>query len=263
MEQAAEMTSEARRQVGGKVSGIFGGASGGVGTFGALHDVCHYTCQIVVTGLGIVGISLTGLPLAFLEDPKLVAFFGGMGIVSLGTSMTLHMKAKRWSFRAAGPRGFFDRKMAVLLVFLLLSVWSVTQGATQMMRVATAADAPTQVNKDGNVEVELTLVNLKDSTITDALAFELTMNSMDMSAPSFQTYDLKQAITLETDGGVSVRPAEISISDWGHMGHHLRGRLTFPQNVAGTSLLKSKVLRVTIRGIGGVEKRVLEWRTPR
>ncbi|MGH7363737.1 MAG: hypothetical protein ACREKA_08335, partial [Candidatus Methylomirabilales bacterium] len=175
--------------------------------------------------------------------------------------MTLHTKAKCGSFRTAGLRGLFDRKMVILLGFLLLSGWSVTQGATQLIRLAAAQDAPTQTSKEGSVEVELTLLNLKDPSLKDALVFELSMNSMDMSAPSFQTYDLKEAIALETDRAVSVRPAQVSISDWGHMGHHLRGRLTFPQNTAGTSVLESRVLRVTVRGIGGVEKRVLEWRT--
>ena len=116
-----------------------------------------------MAGLGIVGISLTGLPLAFLEDPKLIVLFGGMGLVSLGASMTLHTKATRRSFRAAGLRGFFDRKMVILVIFLLLSVWSVTTGVAQMIRVAAAADAPTQSSKDGSVEVELTLLNLKES----------------------------------------------------------------------------------------------------
>lgn len=255
------MSSGAKTPLRGRVAAIFGGVSGGFGTFGALHNVCHYTCQIVVAGLSIAGITLTGLPLAFLEDPKLIVLFAGMGLASLGVSMTLHVKAKRWSFHTAGLRGLLDRRMVILLVFLLLSGWSVMQGATQMIRGAMATDAPTQTSKEGSVEVELTLLNLKDPSLKDALVFELTMNSMDMSAPSLQTYDLKAAITLETAGGVSGHPAQVSISDWGHMGHHVRGRLTFPLHIADTSVLKRSIVRVTIRGIGGVEKRVLEWRT--
>lgn len=250
------MTNSDRTHLGRKGSGIFGGVSGGIATFGALHNVCHYTCQIVVAGLGIAGITLTGLPLAFLEDPKLIVLFAGMGVVSLGLSMTLHSKAKRWSFRTEGLRGLFDRKMAILLSFLLLSGWSLTQGAARMIRVA-AADAPTQTSKDGSVEVELTLLNLKEPSLKDALVFELTMNSMDMSAPSFETMDLKAAITLQIDEGEAVHPAEVQIPDWGHMGHHARGRLMFPWSAA--SAPKDSMVRVIIRGIGGVEKRVLEW----
>ncbi|MGH8057788.1 MAG: hypothetical protein ACREOH_11220, partial [Candidatus Entotheonellia bacterium] len=165
-----------------RFTALFGGAFGGLGTFGALHNVCHYTCQIVVAGLGVVGITLTGLPLAFLEDPKLIVLFGGMGAVSLGVSMTLHLKAKRWSLRTAGLRGLFDRKMVIVLGFLLLSGWSMTQGVGQMLRAAAPLDAPTQTSKEGGVEVELTLLNLKDPSLRDTLVFELTMNSMDMSA---------------------------------------------------------------------------------
>lgn len=257
------MTTAGRTPVGRTLSAIFGTTSGGLGTFGALHNVCHWTCQVLVVSLGILGITLAGLPLAFLEDPKLIVLFGSMGTVSLGVSMGLHLKAKRRSFQTGGLRRLFDRRLAILLVFLLLSGWSLTQGAAQMMRESGAADSPTQTNKEGNAVVELTLVNLKDPSLKDALVFELAINSMDMSAPSFQTHDLKQAITLETDEGVSVLPAKVQISDWGHMGHHVRGRLTFPLSIPGTSPLKNRVVRVTIRGIGGVERRVLEWRTPK
>lgn len=253
----AEMSSGVRTQLGGRIAAMFGGISGGLGTFGALHNVCHWTCQVLVAGLGIFGITLAGLPLAFLEDPKLIVLFGSMGTVSLGVSMGLHLKAKRRSFQTGGLWRLFDRRLAILLVFLLLSGWSLTQGAAQMMRGSGAADSPTQTNKEGNAEVELTLVNLKDPSLKDAVVFELTINSMDMSAPSFQTLDLKKAIILETDRGVSLPPADVSISDWGHMGHHVRGRLTFP----GLTALKSGAVRVVIQGIGGVEKRVLEWRT--
>lgn len=252
----ALMASGGRTPLGGRLAAAFGGVSGGLGTFGALHNVCHYTCQIVVAALGIAGIGLTGLPLAFLEDPKLVVLFGGMGTVSLGVSMSWHLKAKGWSLRSAGLRSLFDRRTAILLVFLVLSGWSVTQGAAQILR-GSAADSPTRVSKDGSAEVQLTLLNLTDPGAKDALVFELAMNSMDMSAPSFETVDLKRAITLQADGGVSVPPSEVRIAEWGHMGHHVRGRLVFPQN---PSALKARLVRVTIRGIGGVEKRVLEWR---
>jgi len=58
-----------------KGSGVLGIASGGTGAFGALHNVCHYTCEVIVVGLALAGISLTGLPLAFLQDPKLIILF--------------------------------------------------------------------------------------------------------------------------------------------------------------------------------------------
>lgn len=253
----AEGESRARPPAGGRLAAMLGGVSGGLGTFGALHNVCHYTCQLVVAGLGVVGITLTGLPLAFLEDPMLIVLFGGMGIGSLGASMTLHGMAKRRAFQAAGLRGLFDRRMAVLLVFLLLSGWSVSRGAARMFGPSEAAESATRTSKEGSVDVELTLPNLKDRSLKDVLVFELAMNSMDMSAPSFETMDLKAAITLQIEEGEAVHPAEVQIPDWGHMGHHARGRLMFPWSAA--SAPKDSMVRVIIRGIGGVEKRVLEW----
>lgn len=257
----APMASGGRTPLGGRLAAAFGGVSGGLGTFGALHNVCHYTCQIVVAALGIAGIALTGLPLAFLEDPKLVVLFGGMGTVSLGVSMSWHLKAKGWSLRSAGLRSVFDRRTAILLVFLVLSGWSVTQGAAQLIRGSVAAaESPTQVSKEGTAEVQLTLLNLTDRSLTDAVVFELAINSMDMSAPSFETVDLGQAIALETEGRLTLRPAAVRISDWGHMGHHVRGSVVFPPTAGGTSVLKSRLVRVTVRGIGGVERRTFEWR---
>lgn len=253
------MATDATTRIGRKVSGVFGATSSGLGTFGALHDVCHYTCQVVVAGLGLVGITLAGLPLAFLEDPKFILLFGAMGLVSLGVSIAMHIRTKRAASGATGLRRLFDRRAALLLAFLLLSGWSVTQGLTRLIQPATAEEGPTRTSTEGRAEVSLTLLNLTDPSLKDAVVFELTMNSMDMSAPSFETLDLRQAITLETDGGLSVRPTEVRVSEWGHMGHHVRGRLVFPRSLSGPA---RGAVRVVIRGIGGVESRVLEWRRP-
>lgn len=257
------MASETHTGFSGRIAGVFGGVSGGVGAFGALHNVCHYTCQILVAGLAVAGVSLTGLPLAFLEEPKLVTLFAGMGVLSLGVSTTLHLKGKAPAVGTSRLRAALDRRTAVLLALLLLSGWSLTQGAAQILRGSVAAaESATRTSKQGSVEVELTWLNLTDPSLKDGVVFELTMNSMDMGASSFQGLDLKQAITLETEAGVAVHPAEVRIAEWGHMGHHVRGRLLFPPSVAGAAILKSRVVRLTVRGIGGVEKRVLEWRVP-
>ncbi|MGH7320708.1 MAG: hypothetical protein ACRELA_13925 [Candidatus Rokuibacteriota bacterium] len=246
-------------RVGGRLAATFGGVSGSLGAFGTLHNVCHYTCQLVVAGLALSGITLAGLPLAFLEDPRLIVLFGGMGTVSLGASMTLHVRTKRTRFAARGLRRLFDRRMVVLLAFLLLSGWSVTQGAAQMFRASGNPESPIRRSKDGSVEVELTLLARHDASATEGLVFELAMNAMDMSAPSFEALDLKGAIALQIDGGPAIRPAALEISDWGHMGHHARGRVVFPKSAAGTPTAKDRLVRVTVRGIGGVETRVFEW----
>lgn len=248
-------------------------ASGGVGTFGALHNVCHYTCEVIIAGLALAGITLTGLPLAFLQDPKLVVLFSGMGIISLGGSMLFHIKAKRLSV-ATKLRDLVDKKTVLFGTFLLLSLWSLSQGTLQLLQAQGPPDSPTKVNKEGTVEVELTFVNLKDPKVTltdpkvkepkmeNVLIFDLAINSMDMSLSSFQTYDFKSNVVLETDRGVSLRPIDARITDWGHMGHHPRGRLTFPLMTNGESVLKSRVVRVIVKGLGGVEKRVFEWKMP-
>jgi hypothetical protein len=47
------------------------------------------------------------------------------------------------------------------------------------------------------------------------------------------------------------------------MGHHARGRVVFPLGTAGPPALKGRLVRVTVRGIGGVETRVFEWGPPK
>lgn len=246
--------------IGGRISAIFGGVSGGLGTFGTLHNVCHYTCQVLVTGLGLVGLTLTGLPLAFLEDPKLVVLFGSLGVISLGGSLRVHFRSRRASAQGGGLRRLIDRRAAILAVFLLASTWSVAQGAARMIGSATAEEAATRTSKAGTVEVELTLLGLEDASLRKRVVFAIAMNSTDMSAPSFETYDLKRAMTLEIDGTGPLHPADVQVSDWGHMGHHLRGQVTFP---VGAEATRGRAVRLTIRGIGGDQRLVLEWRMPR
>jgi hypothetical protein len=103
---------------------------------------------------------------------------------------------------------------------------------------------------------------VKDPKPENVLIFDLAINSMDMSLPSFETYDFKSNVVLETDRGVSVRPIDARITDWGHMGHHPRGTIIFPSQVGGVSMLGSRLVRVTLRGLGGAEKRVFEWKIP-
>jgi hypothetical protein len=257
-----------------RTSAIFGFASGGAGTFGTLHNVCHYTCEVIVAGLALAGITLTGLPLAFLQDPKLIVLFSGMGVISLGVSMFLHIEAKRLLV-ATKLRDLADKKTVLFGVFILLSLWSLSQGTLELVQAEGSPDSPTKVNKVGTVEVELTFLNLKDPKVTlkdpkvkepkveNVLVFELAINSMNMSLSSFEAYDFKSNVMLETDRGASVRPIEARITDWGHMGHHPRGRLIFPLTANGESVLKSRVVRVIVKGLGGVEKRVFEWKMPR
>ncbi|MGH7771452.1 MAG: hypothetical protein ACREQA_04375 [Candidatus Binatia bacterium] len=236
--------------------------------------MCHYTCTVIIAGLALAGVTLTALPLAFLQDPKLVVLFSGMGIISLGVSMFFHIKAKNLS-GGAKMRYFLDKKMVLLSSFLLLSAWSLSQGTLQLVQAEGPADSSSKVNKEGTVEVELTFLNLKDPKIKledpkikdpkieNVLIFDLTINSMDMSLSSFQAYDFKSNVVLENDKGISTPPIDARITDWGHMGHHPRGRLIFPSTISEEPVLKSRVVRVIVKGLGGVEKRVFEWKMPR
>ena len=58
----------------------FGGTSGGLSVFGAVHGVCHATCQGLVAAAAFAGISLVGMPLAFLLDPRWTLGFAAMGV---------------------------------------------------------------------------------------------------------------------------------------------------------------------------------------
>lgn len=250
------------RQAHGRLSAILGSVSGGLGTFGTWHNVCHYTCQALVTGLGVVGIAVTGLPLTFLEDPRLIALFGGVGVVSLAGNLAFRVRARRSEYPARAVRWWrlLDLRGGVALVFLLASVWSVAHAATRLVGSAGAQEASTQTRKEGGVELKLTLLNLEDASIRDALVFAIAMNSMDMSAQSFATYDLKRAIALEIDGAPPLHPSDVHVSELGHMGHHLRGQLTF---AVAVETARGRPLRVSIKEIGGIQRLVLEWRLPR
>lgn len=96
---------------------------GGLGTFGALHSVCHYTCQAVVALLAIVGISVAGMPLGFLTNPWLVVVFFSTGLVSALVSLRALRNYSprppvRW-YRRAGVRRALLAAVAVVSVFSL------------------------------------------------------------------------------------------------------------------------------------------------
>ncbi len=67
-----------------KPLGILGGLSSGLG-FAGLHNVCHTLCQGIIISLAIFGITVVGMPLAFLQDYSL--FFSIMGLVSASTAI--------------------------------------------------------------------------------------------------------------------------------------------------------------------------------
>ncbi len=62
-----------------KTTGIVGSVSSGLGIAG-LHNVCHTICQGIVVFLAVFGITVVGMPLAFLQDYSLL--FSTMGLIS-------------------------------------------------------------------------------------------------------------------------------------------------------------------------------------
>ena len=97
-----EISIAAKKDIKSKVLGTFGGSSTGLGTFGAVHNVCHYTCQGIIALLAIFGISAVGMPLGFLLDPSLVVIFSSIGLASITLSILLHIKHKKSSCNVTG-----------------------------------------------------------------------------------------------------------------------------------------------------------------
>lgn len=75
-----------------KVTGIIGGISSAIGIAG-LYNVCHTICQVLIAALAIFGITVVGMPLAFLQ--KYVIPFSIMGLLSssIGIGMFYWTKA--------------------------------------------------------------------------------------------------------------------------------------------------------------------------
>jgi hypothetical protein len=108
----------------------------------------------------------------------------------------------------------------------------------------------TRVDEQGAVVVEITPLNLNDTSGT--LDFDVGMNthSMDLSM------DLSQLATLTTDTGVSVQA-----NGWDAPGggHHVSGKLSFPATKEGKSVLEGAT-KVTITLINvDAPSRTFEW----
>jgi len=62
-----------------KILGSLGLTSAGLGIV-SLHNVCHLVCEGAIVILALIGITLVGMPLAFLQQYTLL--FAIMGIIS-------------------------------------------------------------------------------------------------------------------------------------------------------------------------------------
>ncbi len=77
-----------------KALGAFGSAFVGLGALGAF-GACHTLCQIAIAFLAIFGITVIGMPLAFLQEPIFIIIFTTIGIISITMSIYLYLKMKK------------------------------------------------------------------------------------------------------------------------------------------------------------------------
>lgn len=83
-----------------KILGIFGLGAGSLGSAGAF-GACHALCTGAVSALGLIGISITGMPLMFLNQPKFYIPFIIVGIGLIGASIYLYRNKKCCELRKA------------------------------------------------------------------------------------------------------------------------------------------------------------------
>ena len=108
----------------------------------------------------------------------------------------------------------------------------------------------TRIDQQGMVVMEVTPMNL--GMPNDTLTFDVAMNthSVDLN------FNLAKHATLITDTGKMI---QATAWDGPMGGHHVSGKLTFPANVDGTSILDgASKLTLEIRGVDA-ELRTFEW----
>ena len=114
-------------------------------------------------------------------------------------------------------------------------------------------------SREGTVIVELQPLNLAESEAAPngQWTYRVALTESGMDAPPLtQVYDLTQLVYLTGPNGKQVSPTSWAVSEEGHMGHHVKGTLTFPKDGP------TKVLKIVIRDVGGVSERVFEWSVP-
>jgi hypothetical protein len=110
-----------------------------------------------------------------------------------------------------------------------------------------------RINEVGPVEMAVLYLNPLRQEAGSALSFEVRMNTHSVKLDS---YEMENISFLRIDGGT-----EQKALGWfkpGGGGHHRSGILKF----AGPIPVGAQSLQVIIRGIGGVQERVFEWKLP-
>jgi hypothetical protein len=110
-----------------------------------------------------------------------------------------------------------------------------------------------RINEVGPVEMAVLYLNPLRQEAGSELSFEVRMNTHSVN---LDAYEMENISFLRVDGGT-----EQKALGWvkpGGGGHHRSGVLRF----AGPIPSGAQSLQVIIRGIGGVQERVFEWKLP-
>lgn len=205
----------------------FGGTSGGLSVFGAVHGVCHAACQSLVAVAALAGISLVGMPLAFLLDPRWALAFAMMGVASAGSGLYLRLRTQRSLSKGVV---WFGLVGLISLSTLATSLWQMAhaEGPNTGDRVATVlpsrieVDAPAKSAQVGTVVAEAEYLG----TDAGVIRFRVALNSNDMAAPPFDPRGVASTAYLAvSDQRIGV--SKWTVQDTGHMGHHLRAIVEF------------------------------------
>lgn len=127
-----------------------------------------------------------------------------------------------------------------------------TEAAMQPDFTPAAPDDLKRTDGQGNVTVEVTPLNLSDSTDAVTLDFDVSLNthSVDLSM------DLAPLTTLTTDTGVSEQATKWEATPGGH---HVSGKLIFAATKDGKGVLEgASKLTLTIANLDA-PSRVFEW----
>ena len=110
------------------------------------------------------------------------------------------------------------------------------------------ANGKVQTNAEGNVTIEVEWGGAQDGS----LVFNV---SMDTHSIDLDGYDLARLAVLRDDTGQEYQPVSWNTAGGGH---HQSGVLTFPLPDS-VNQGKGKYVEMIIRGVAGIEERVLKW----
>ncbi|AJF59642.1 MAG: hypothetical protein J4224_03595 [Candidatus Diapherotrites archaeon] len=118
---------EDRAAVSEKLSGSASGASGLLSFLGG-YNVCHNACLLLIAGLSVVGISVQGMPLEFLQDYAVGLWFLALGLLGVTAYMYHSRKCVSKNMLAANSGLIIAAVPFKEIEFLQLGFWIVGFG---------------------------------------------------------------------------------------------------------------------------------------